>query len=103
MVIVPMPESFTIDNIELGPAQSAVRASITTIGEETLTFNFELVREGIGWKVSEIAMEDIGEANNLDTSDDDSSANDSGEDFDFDEEDWDFSDYDFDLGEEAPE
>ena len=85
MVIIPIPETFTIDHVERAAAYTTVRASIITAAEESLTFNFKLVREGIGWKVNEVVMEDVGGMNEF---------ADPNEDLDEDE---------FDLGEEAPE
>ncbi|MCL2606555.1 MAG: tetratricopeptide repeat protein [Coriobacteriia bacterium] len=59
MVVIPLPEDFTIDEVNLGPEHSTVRVSIHTAEEETLVFTFGLVREGIGWKVNEVVMEGL--------------------------------------------
>ena len=111
MVIIPIPVTFTIDDIERGAAHTTVRASIVTEGEETFTFRFGLVREGIGWKVNEVALDAAGNQGILNEPQEDAGDTE----LDDDDNDWeeidfeDFSDYDFDLDyyfdleEEAPE
>ncbi|MCL2526218.1 MAG: tetratricopeptide repeat protein [Coriobacteriia bacterium] len=59
MVVVPIPQSFTIDDVTLGASASSVRASITTESDEIFIFTFQLSREGIGWKVHSIVMEGL--------------------------------------------
>ena len=106
MVIIPIPETFTIDDIERGPARTVVKASIVTAGEETLTFSFGLAREGIGWKVNEVALEGVSNQDNMTDEQEPGGEElpDTDDTFDFDEdEEFDFSDYEPDLDEEAPE
>ena len=114
MVIIPMPDDFTIDDVERGPTETTVRATIITTAEERFTFRFGLVREGIGWKVNEVALDEAGIQDDFGVPEDDGNVDDgaepSNDDNDWEEIDFDdFSDYDFDLDydfgseEEAPE
>jgi len=70
MVVVPPPESFTIDAVNSGPSQTTVRATIITVGEESFVFTFSLAREGIGWKVDGIVMEGMDGPSDLAIGDD---------------------------------
>jgi len=122
MVVVPPPETFTIDAVNSGPTQTTVRVTIITAGEESFVFTFSLAREGIGWKVDGIVMEGMDGPSDLAIGDDfemsdpsidldagtgDADAHDVGDDLILDESLLDLGpegdDYDLDLGEEGPE
>ena len=113
MVVVPIPETFTIDNVTSGASRTTVTASIITAGEEMLVFTFSLAREGIGWKVDGIVMEGMDGLSDLATGDNEPAlaedvSEDEGEDdlsldeLEFDDEMLELDD-DLDLGDEAPE
>jgi len=54
MVIVPIPETFTVDSISPGSTHTDVTVTVHTEDEPARVFVFNLVREGIGWKVENI-------------------------------------------------
>ena len=118
MVVVPPPETFTIDSVNSGPTQTTVRTTIITAGEESFVFTFSLAREGIGWKVDGIVMEGMDGPSDLAIDDDfempypnnDLDMAEEDDRFTFDEdlfdlgpEGDDFDLDDLDLGEEGPE
>jgi len=78
MVVIPIPDNYTIDAVNLGPEHSTVTAIIYTADPEPLTFTFGLVREGIGWKVNEVVMEGLDGPSSLADPNGDSGDNDIG-------------------------
>ena len=66
MVIVPIPNSYTIDAVKLStasgsrslwPDRTTVTATVYNDFGDTLVFSFVLAREGIGWKIVEVIPE----------------------------------------------
>jgi hypothetical protein len=51
MVAIPASDDFTIRKLTVGPAASQAELTVTTDDGAALDFVFDLVREGIGWKV----------------------------------------------------
>ena len=77
MVVVPIPETFTIDSVDSASMNTDITVTVHTEDEDARVFVFNLAREGIGWKVENI-VPDNGGATTIDNGE-------------------------LDLGEEAPE
>lgn len=106
MVIVPIPADFTINSIDSGSSATTVQVNIISAGNESFVFVFELVREGLGWKIEGILATDYvfedGPYGEFGEVDEDIDSYDYEDDF-FDEEFEEDENYGLDLGEQAPE
>jgi tetratricopeptide (TPR) repeat protein len=55
MVAIPISPDYTINKIETGATRSKVSVTVSLETGAKLDFTFALVREGIGWKIKEVA------------------------------------------------